>query len=100
MIRFTANGSKHQFDEDRLTFGEARALEKVCGYPFKDLGKHLQSGEMTSLQAVIWVAMKRGEPTLKFSDLDDMSLADIEFEDGDDDEPDPTGGGASSSPAA
>ena len=29
----------------------------------------------------MWVALKRDEPTLKFSDLDDRNIGDFDFED-------------------
>lgn len=92
-MKFTVDGAEHEFDEERLTFGEARAIEKVTGYPFGGLDQH--EGEMVVVQAMIWVALKRDEPTLKFSDLDDRSMGDFAFETEDEDEgePDPTEGG-------
>ena len=99
-LKFSVDGVKHEFDATKLTFGEARAIEKVCGYPFGDFGSHLRDGEMTTMQAMVWVAMKRQQPDLEFSDLDDVSIGDVEIH-GDDEEgePDPTEG-ETSSPAA
>lgn len=99
MLRFTVDGVKHEFDPTKLTFGEGRALERVTGYPFKDIETHATAGELTVLQAFVWIAMKRQDPTLQFSGLDDVSLADIEFHGDDGEAPDPTGGGTST-PAA
>lgn len=92
MMRFVIDGTKYEFDENKVTFGEARALEKVTGQKFDDLTDALDppqrknpKGELeeatpdiTALQAFIWVAMKRTDPTLKFSDLDDVAFGDIE----------------------
>lgn len=101
-LKFSVDGTKHEFDSDRITFGEARAIEKVVGYPFGDLGKHMQALEMTTVQAVIWVAMKRADTTLKFSDLDDLSIGDVELHDDEPEEgesPDPPEGEEPTSPS-
>jgi hypothetical protein len=98
---FTVDGERHEFDEDKMTFAEGRALEKVTGHLFGELGSYAQKGDLSVLQGFVWVAMKRSEPTLKFSDLDDRSIGDFVF---DDEEPEddevPTGGDETSSPAA
>ncbi len=83
---FTIDGVKHEFDEDKLTFAEGRALERVTGHSFGEMGEAAKRGDLTTLQAFVWVAMKRAEPTLTFSDLDDRSIGDFTFE-GTDDEP-------------
>lgn len=94
-MKFIIEGTKYEFDDSRLTFAEARALEKATGRTMGEIG---QSGgtDATSLQAMIWVAMKRTDPTLKFSDLDEMSMGDIEFVEEiaaePESEPDPTAG--------
>ncbi len=91
---FTVDDVKHEFDEDKLTFAEGRALERVTGHSFGEMGDAAKRGDLTTLQAFVWVAMKRTEPTLTFSDLDDRSIGDFEFgsdEDEPDDAPDPTG---------
>lgn len=92
-MKFVVDGTKFEFDEDRLTFAEARAMEKATGRTMGEIGR--AGGEdAASLQAMIWVAMKRSEPTLKFSDLDDMSMGSIEFleDEPTEDDADPTDG--------
>lgn len=103
-MRFSVDGVKHEFDEERITFAEGRAIEKVTGEPFGQIARHAHEGNLTVMQAFIWVALKRDEPTLQFSDLDDRAMADFEFhedpaEDAEEDAR-PTGSGASSSSAA
>lgn len=104
MMRFSVDGVKHEFDEERLTFGEGRALEKVTGHTFGELPAMSAKGDLTVMQAFIWVALKRQEPTLGFSDLDDRAISDFEFHDdpAEDAEEDqrPTGGGEGSPSAA
>lgn len=82
MLTFTVDGTKHEFDDDKMTFAEGKAMEKAIGVPFKELGKRAKSGYLDAVQAFVFVAMKRSEPTLRFSDLDDRAIADFEFEGG------------------
>lgn len=78
-MQFKVDGEVFDFDENRLTFAEARALEHRTGVPFSKVGESAQDGGIDALQALIWIAMKRQQPTLMFSDLDDLAISDIEF---------------------
>lgn len=101
VMKFTLDGESYELDGARLTFGEGRAVEKVTGLPIKAVGAAAVEGSLLATQAFVWVAMKRRQPTLKFSDLDDVVLSDVQFQadeddDGADDEAvdsDPTRGG-------
>lgn len=89
-MKFVANGVKYEFDDDKVTFAEARAIEKTTG---RTMAEVMRSGaeDVTTMQAMVWVAMKRQDPTLKFTDLDDMPISDIEWvpDEPVTDEPDP-----------
>jgi hypothetical protein len=74
-----------EYGLDRLMLSEAEAIEKVTGQKMQDA---LSSGSATSLKALAWVAMKREDPSLRFSDVD-FALEDIDVI-GDDEEADPT----------
>ena len=93
-MKFKVDGVEHEFDEEKLTFGEGRALEKVTGYAFGEIGSHGDRGELTVVQAFVWVALKRSEPTLAFSDLDDRNIADFDFGGAEDEDETPTEGEA------
>jgi hypothetical protein len=80
-IKFTAQGTAHDFDVDKLTFAEGRALERVTGSTVAEFFGVLVNGSLTALQALVWVACKRDQPTLTFADLDDWVIADVVFED-------------------
>jgi hypothetical protein len=62
------------YDLSRLTIVEAEAIEKVTGQKMQDA---LGSGTAASLRALVWVAMKRQEPTLRYTDVD-FALEDVE----------------------
>lgn len=92
-MKFVANGTKYEFDDARITFAEARQVEKVTGRTMAEIGRAGGGEDITTLQAMIWVAMKRADPTLRFSDLDDMAMGDLEMIPEDDEpgeQPDPT----------
>lgn len=97
-MKFSVDGTKYEFDEEKMSFGEGRELEQKTGYPIGELPRHTQGDamEMTVVQAFIWVAMRRENPDLKFSDLDDMSLGDVEFHN--DEEPEGEGEPANPTP--
>lgn len=83
MLRVKANGQEFEIDPSKFTFGEGRAIEKVTGEPFGSFGPALQAGSLTAVQSLVWVAAKRKDPTLKFSDLDEWDLGDLDIEDDD-----------------
>lgn len=62
------------YDLSRLTIVEAEAIEKVTGQKMEDA---LGSGTASSLRALVWVAMKRQNPELRYSDVD-FALEDVE----------------------
>jgi hypothetical protein len=74
------------YDLSRLTIVEAEAIEKVTGQKMQDA---LGSGTASSLRALVWVAMKRQEPTLRYSDVD-FALEDVEVITPEDESADPT----------
>jgi hypothetical protein len=71
-MRFEVEGTAYEYDPEKLTFAEARAMEAVTGKTFAEIQGDGQ--DMTVAQAFVWVAMKRSNPTLKFRDLDDMPV--------------------------
>jgi hypothetical protein len=94
MATFTLAGETFEFVRaPSLTFGEARSFEEATGFAFADLTdpEHLATRSSSTTQALMWLSMKRVKPEVKFSDLDSLSLADVEWER--DEEPeDPTPG--------
>jgi len=83
MSTFTVEGVEYTLVQSP-TFGEARAIEKVTGKSFAAISTNPELQTMDFTQALVWVSMKRVEPTLTFSDLDDLDieiLASIQSED-------------------
>lgn len=80
VMRVTVDGTAHEADMERLTFAEGRAIEKVSGLPLSDILGAGKKPTMTTVQAMVWVVLKRDDTTLKFSDLDDRAIGDFQIE--------------------
>lgn len=84
MPKFKVEGE--EFDlltTDDLLFAEARAIQKATGVT---LGALMESeGDVSTMQALMWVSMKRSRPTMTFFDLDQVPMASVEWID--DEEP-------------
>lgn len=65
------------YDLSRVTIGEAAAIEKVTGKPFETLAK---SPSVVGMQALVWIAMKRADPSLRFSATEDIPFEEISVE--------------------
>jgi hypothetical protein len=89
-VKFTLDGVQHEFDEGNMTFAEGRAIEKVVGVPFGKVGELARDASLLAIQAMVWVAMKRKQPDLRFADLDDREFGDFDFADEVEEDPGPT----------
>ena len=86
MPGFTYDGEHFDLLDDKsLTFAEGRAVEKVTGRSLSQQGE-----EIDSMQALLWVSIKRRRPEMKFSELDDAPISAFEWDDVEDEQPDPT----------
>lgn len=100
MAKFKLAGEEFALlDVDGLTFAEGRAIQKATGVALGKLMQGAADGDTDLTQALLWVTMKRRRPEMKFSDLDDVPMQDIEWVDGEGgDESDPTEGETQNSP--
>lgn len=79
MATFTLAGETFALVDSKLTFAEAAAFEKVTGILFAEAMEDERLGRSAlAIQATLWISMKRVRPELKFSDLDSLSIDDIE----------------------
>lgn len=80
VVKFTLGDRTGEIDLDKLMFSEGRAIEKVCGETLGEWSKKLQDGSILAIQALAWIALKRGNPGLSFSDLDDEQINAIDID--------------------
>lgn len=76
-MKFTVGGAEYEMVQDNITFAEARAIEKVTGKAFQALMSDPNLMTMDVTQALAWVSMKRVDPTLTFSDLDEVEIRSV-----------------------
>ena len=78
-----AEPRKWDFDPSKLLNVEAEAIERQTGLTYAEWGEAVTKGSMTALHGLLWVLLKRDQPTLKY-DAVQFCLADLDFEVDDD----------------
>ena len=91
---FTINEDAYALDTENLLMSECIAIEKVTGFTWSEWETAVTSGSMSALKAGLWVAVKRKQPELRFSDFDfswgDFNVVDQEVEEAPKEEADNT----------
>lgn len=88
-MQFKVPGDDEVYDlvTTKLTFGEAKAVEKVTGFTMSQIGALGENEQTTDiLQAMFWISMKRKNPTLAYAELDDLPIEELEYLPEDDEE--------------
>lgn len=79
-MKFRIDGTEYDMIQTNVTFAEARAIEKVTGQSFTALAADEEVQQSLSVvQAMLWISMKRVNPTMVFSDLDDVDISAVEY---------------------
>lgn len=74
-----AEPKKWDFDSGKLMNVESEAIERVSKMTFGEWTDAVQRGSVTALHALLWVMLKRGEPTLAY-DAVQFNLSEVDFE--------------------
>jgi len=70
-----------EFVPDKLMVAEAEAIEKATHLTYAEFGAELVKGSMTARRALLWVLLKRTEPTLRHTQVDfPTGAVELEFE--------------------
>lgn len=77
-IRFKWNDVESAFDLSDLTFREAEDIERIFGGPLREFRESCKKGYMGALKVLVWMAQRRLNPELKFTDFDDVKLDAVE----------------------
>lgn len=80
-MKFRINGEPTEYEmlNTNVTFAEGRAVEKATGQTFASIAAAGEADQSVDvIQALLWVSMKRVNPTLLFSDLDDFDMSTVE----------------------
>lgn len=63
------------YELDRITLGEVAAIERVTGKTWKELQ---DTESVLATLALVYIAMKRQQPSLKFTDVYEIAAEDVE----------------------
>lgn len=70
LIKFDVNGEPYEINTSTILNTEAIAAQKVTGMAYDDWLGAIDSGDVLAVSAFVWIAMKRRQPDLRFSDVE------------------------------
>jgi hypothetical protein len=103
-VKLIVNDETLDFDAKSITNREAMALEAAVGMTFGQFTDALKKQSALAMTGMVWLAQRRSNPKLKFSEVEftfgDLKVEKDEDEDEEATEPDPTSeaDGTTSSP--
>ncbi|MFF4848006.1 hypothetical protein [Streptomyces sp. NPDC001194] len=65
-----ADGEEQHFDARSVRTSEAQIVERTTDMKWADLKIGLRDDDPTALRGIVWVLMKRSQPTLRWADFD------------------------------
>lgn len=68
-LRFVVDEQQYEIDVTRILNTEAIAVQKVTGYGYDDWLSKCDDGDPMAVTAMVWIAMKRANPELRYSDV-------------------------------
>jgi hypothetical protein len=84
LFKYAAEGAEPRqwtYSPDKLMSSEAEAIEKVTHLTYQEFGMQLLSGSVTARRALLWVMLKRTEPTLRHGQVDfPAGAVELEYE--------------------
>lgn len=84
-MKFTLNGPIGQgrqieFDENQMLVKEIRELKRVTGMGLRQFGEGMRDGDIDALMGMIYLALRRDGVAIRFKDLDEFNIGDLEVE--------------------
>lgn len=71
ILRFTLDDQVHELDLRRVSNKAAIAAQKVTGADSWDaVLSQVDDGDATAITALVWTALKKDDPDLRFSDVE------------------------------
>lgn len=69
MLRFTIDGTKYEFDDQRLLNIEAIALQKTVGFKAPEWFEGIQAFDAEAVTGLVWLAKRRAGEDVRFTDI-------------------------------
>lgn len=76
-MKINVAGQAYNFDETRLTVKEARTIKKYGGLSVRQFANGLSDMDVEAMVAVVFLAKQRAGEVLRWQDLDELNLNDI-----------------------
>lgn len=70
-----------EFDENQMLVREARELKKVTGLGLRQFGEGMRDGDIDALMGMIYLALRREGIAIRWKDLDEFNINDLEVDD-------------------
>jgi len=84
LFKYTPEGAEPQewpFAPEKLMSSECEAIEKVTGMTYQEFSVKILDGSVMARRALLWVLLKRTEPTLRHSQVDfPAGAVELQFE--------------------
>lgn len=84
LLNYTPEGAEKRtwpVKLEKLMSAEAEAIEKATGMTYEEFGVALVKGSATSRRALLWIMLKRTEPTLRHAQVEvEVGQIELEFE--------------------
>lgn len=71
---------KWEFATNKLMNVEAEAIERATKMTYGEWADAVTRGSMTALHGLLWVMLKRGNPTLTYDECPGFNLSEVDFE--------------------
>jgi hypothetical protein len=82
LVNYTPEGAEKRtwtYSPDKMMASEVEAIEKVTHMTYAEFSIDLVKGSVTARRALLWVLLKRTEPTLRHAQVD-FPFAAVEME--------------------
>ena len=70
IIKFSVDDDVYELDMQRILNTEAIAVQKVTGMTYDEWLNACDEGDPGAITALVWIAMKRKRPELRYSDVE------------------------------
>ena len=71
-------GREIDFDENKMLVKEARELQRVTGLGLRQFGEGMRDGNIDALMGMVYLGLRRDGVAIRWKDLDEFNIADLE----------------------
>lgn len=80
-MKFEANGVEYSLNTLKMTYAEGEAVERLTGLSFGEVGAAIDNTSLKPMRAMMFVAVKRVNPTITFEELENWEITSLDWSD-------------------